>query len=205
MSPTLTQSLESIQTLDGWCSAEKASALASLVLDRRPKLCVELGVFGARSLIAIGLALREVGECGRVWGIDPWTVSSAVEGTVGDANAEWWRSIDIQQVRNRAMTEVTNRGLWSNVSVIVAKSEDCAARFDGIDLLHIDANHSEEKSTLDVHLWAPRVKDEGIILFDDADWGTTQKALADLQLHYADPVRDIISSTGSICRQFRKR
>lgn len=206
MTEMLKQSIQFIQSLHGWCSKEKAEALAEIVVQHKPKVCVELGVFGGRSLIVIGLALREVGECGMVWGIDPWTVDAAIEGNVGEANADWWKSIDIQDIRNKAMSAVTSQNLWANVSVIVAKSENVASLFNQIDFLHVDSNHSEEKSTLDVHLWSNRVKSGGHILFDDADWISTQKALSELKEHYADVIRDIVTpETGSICRVFRKR
>jgi hypothetical protein len=46
-----------------------------------------------------------------------------------------------------------------------------------IDILHIDGNHSEEKSVRDVLLWSSSVSPLGAVVMDDTDWQTTQKAV----------------------------
>jgi hypothetical protein len=47
-------------------------------------------------------------------------------------------------------------------------------------MIHIDGNHSEELSTLDVQLWLPKVRSKGMVLMDDTDadqWPSVQKAV----------------------------
>ena len=39
-----------------------------------------------------------------------------------------------------------------------------------IDILHIDGNHSEQASYLDVTKWVPLVRSGGWIFFDDMTW-----------------------------------
>lgn len=172
---TVLSSLQAINSLHGWCSTEKAEAMARLILMEKPALCVELGVFGARSLIAQGIALKHAGG-GVVWGIDPWTKEAAVEGTNAKANDEWWSSLDLDDIRNGALNAVSRAGLWDHIRVIVAKSHDCYPMFHDIDILHQDSNHSEEVSLLEAQRWVPLVRQGGYIWFDDIDWQSTEKA-----------------------------
>ena len=201
----LLSKLNQITNLHGWCSIEKATAMAELVLETNPKLCVELGVYGGRSLIATGFALQEANADGVVWGIDPYTINAALEGNIGDANVEWWRKLDIHEICRHALSSITAFGLWNHIRLIIAKSEQSHTLFPSIDILHIDSNHSEEKSTQDVRLWAPLVKPGGYIWFDDADWTTTQNALNVIQEYYADRVKDVVSHDSGVCRLYRKR
>lgn len=167
---------------EGWCTPEKAEAMAELILEVRPRLSVEIGVFGGRSLVAQAQALRYAQvPFGSVWGIDPWTVDAALAGDVGDANAAWWANLDIGAIRDGCMRGITERGLWPWTRVIVARSEDCYKRFHGIDVLHIDGNHSEEVSTADVANWLPTVRQGGYVWFDDIEWSTTKRAVKMLE------------------------
>ena len=49
---------------------------------------------------------------------------------------------------------------------------------DGLfDVIHLDGNHSEETSCMDVELWFSKLKKGGYWIMDDANWETTQKAI----------------------------
>src|SRR4051812_4885595 len=82
--------------LPGWCSAEKGAWLfdAAIRLRRdlgRPLSCVEVGVYGGRSLLAVALALREC-DGGYACGIDPYTRESATEAQTEPRSRDWWAS-----------------------------------------------------------------------------------------------------------------
>lgn len=158
-------------TRPGWCSAEKAERLAFAVLEIRPKLCVEIGVFGGSSLAPQLLALQHLGS-GRVVGIDPWETVAALEEMIDEANRGWWGSIDIEAIRKGCESFVADHGLTPYCELVVARSEDVASRFAdaAIDMLHVDGNHSEAKSTKDVELYLPKVRAGGLIFFDDVSW-----------------------------------
>ena len=64
-----------LPSLEGWCSREKALNFIDLVLEVKPQVCVEIGVFGGSSLFPVASALKHRGE-GIVIGIDPWDNSS---------------------------------------------------------------------------------------------------------------------------------
>lgn len=199
MNDELRQQLHFINTLEGWCSTAKAEAIAQLVIEHKPSTVVELGIFGARSLIAFGMGLRAVGHDGVVWGIDPWTKEAALEGEEGTPNGDWWSKLNMDLIRNGAMNAVTTAGLWPWVRVIVAKSQECYDKFSEIDFLHIDAAHAEAQAFNDASLWYPRVRNGGIILFDDIDWPTTAKAVS-----YLGERCNTLFDVGT-CRVFQKK
>jgi len=158
--------------------------LCKFILADRPELVVELGVFGGSSFVPQLMALR-VNGTGHGHGIDPWSVDAALEEMKLDANKDWWGSLDLQAVYNRLVDHLNANGLASYASLHQAKAEDMVDSFgdQSIGLLHIDGNHGEEHSYADATLWFPKVKDNGLICFDDIWWTeggtdpTTRRAL----------------------------
>jgi hypothetical protein len=71
-----------------------------------------------------------------------------------------------------------------------------------VDVLHIDGNHSRWDSVRDVTMWVDRVRDGGIVYFDDEDWGTTQNA-QELLLMKCDKIDEI--KTSNVCGVYQKR
>lgn len=170
-----------LEKLPGWCTPEKGKRMASLARDAH--LCVELGVFGARSLISIALALREARHSlARVDGIDPYTPSASLEGKNAPENDEWWSKLDYEAVASEAQTALYRLELIPYAHLIRMRSCDVVDFYvDGtIDLLHQDANHSEQTSCEEVARWAPKIRPGGIWIADDTDWESTQKAQRDL-------------------------
>lgn len=186
------QILKEIPTLQGWVSAERGIEMAELIIKHRPLICVELGVFGGRSLIAQALALKQNG-IGQIYGIDPWKTEAALEGE-SKPNQEWWsKNVDLHEIHRGTMEAIWRLGLDEWAVVIRAKSQDAADLFvTGIDYLFIDGNHSEIASVRDVNTYLPKVTSEGIIIFDDADWPSTQKALQLLNAE-CDLIKDSVT------------
>jgi predicted O-methyltransferase YrrM len=172
--------------LHGWCTIEKAHALAELIWQEQPKLCVEIGVFGGRSLFAIATAVRAT-EQGFSVGIDPWCVDSVLEGESDPANREWWAKLDMESIFHGAASVLAP--FIRSCGILRATSQDAAQFFgDGsIDFLHIDGNHSEKVSCRDVGLYMPKLRQGGILVFDDVDWRSTKKA-QELVADYCDEV-----------------
>lgn len=209
----LTESLrreiaDAIKPMEGWCSEVKAIAMAELILEVQPQLCVEIGVFGGRSLIPQAIALRANGR-GLVIAIDPWKRSAALEGDNGTDNDRWWSNLDYHAIHASCVNHIWKHGLDDQIILVRNTGEQClsfidAYGIDQIDLVHIDGNHSEFTSCRDVTQWVPRVKSNGYIWFDDTNWQSTQKAL-ELMLHYAVPVKDVGDDKEGWCRLFRKK
>lgn len=169
--------------LPGWCTPAKGKRMAALA--RGASLCVELGVFGGRSLVSIALALRadQVPEYGRVDGIDPFTATAALEGTNDPANDQWWSKLDYEAIARVAQEALYRLELMPYARLVRMRSRDVVGFYgDGtIDLLHQDSNHSEEVSCEEVALWAPKLRSGGHWIFDDTDWPTTKKAQLNLE------------------------
>lgn len=168
--------------MDGWCSAEKAEALKDVVMTSKPKLAVEIGVYGGRSLIAIALSLKAVGEGGYVIGIDPWDAEVSAQGfPEGDENRKWWARLNHSDVMHRCERHIGFNKVGEQVTLLRLTSNEAhrvlgTAKEPFIDLLHIDGNHSEECSVADVEHYVPFVRPGGVVVFDDTNWGTTKHA-----------------------------
>jgi hypothetical protein len=166
-----------IPKLEGWVSPERGCEMADLITKHRPQVCVEIGVFGARSIISQGMALYQNGS-GKIYGIDPWRVDAALEGESGE-NAVWWKDrVDLHGIHKSAMEAIWRIGIDKQVVILRASSQNVVQLFPKIDHLFIDGNHTEVASCRDVTLYVPLVKTGGIVIFDDTDWPSTQKAVA---------------------------
>ena len=188
-----------IKSLEGWVSPERGVELYDLIVQEKPVICVEIGVFGGRSLIAQAMALRSLGA-GKIYGIDPWKTEAALEGE-NVANKEWWsKNVDLHGIHRGTMEAIWRLGLDEWAIVIRAKSQDCRWLFEGgVDWIFLDGNHSEVSSCRDVNNYVPLLKPGGILIFDDADWPSTQAALKLL-----DAQCDLLKDAGSY-RIYKKK
>lgn len=169
------KAFKAMDELDGWCSKEKASVLIDMVLMLKPKMVVEIGVYGGKSLVPMAFALREAGS-GVVVGIDPWSREESAVGMDG-VNLDFWGKLNHEKIYQGLVSKVQQFGLENQIILIRATSEK-AEPIPEIDILHIDGNHSEETSLIDVYKWVPLVRKGGLIIFDDVNWATTNKATA---------------------------
>jgi hypothetical protein len=146
------------------------------------ELCVELGVFGGRSLISIALGLARSGF-GRVDGIDPFAAAAALEGTNDPANSAWWSNLDYEAVSRSAQEAIYRLKLMPYAHLVRMYSRDVAAFYDdaSVSLLHQDSNHSAEISCEEVALWTPKIRPGGYWILDDANWASTQKAQREIE------------------------
>lgn len=160
--------------LEGWCSKEKASILIDIIQKNKMQTVVEIGVWGGKSLIPMAFALQNIGT-GQVYGIDPWSSEASTIGMDG-ANHSWWSQVDHDCIYQGLINKIAQFNLERYISLIRSTSEN-AAPIHNIDLLHIDGNHSEEASYIDVTKWVPYLKSGGYVVFDDINWRTTGKAV----------------------------
>jgi predicted O-methyltransferase YrrM len=167
--------LEAEAKLAGWCSREKALVIASTVLRERPKICVEIGIFGGRSLVPCAAALRYIGA-GEIYGVEAWSPNIAIENATNEANDDWWSKVDFAGVKQEFYRFIAATNLTRHVRLIEAPSGRAAALFDQIDFLHIDGSHSVVNAAEDVILYARKVRSGGIVVFDDVNWQSTAPA-----------------------------
>lgn len=169
---------EELPTMEGWMLPERGLAMAALILEYKPKVVVEIGVFGGRSMFCIALALRHNNNGGQIYAIDPWEKGVALDGEVVESCREWWGTLDIESIHQKAMGVIWKHNLDKWAVVIRSASHHCHSLFTEIDALNIDGNHNEFQSCRDVELFVPKLKAGGFLWFDDSDWPSTQKALA---------------------------
>lgn len=167
--------ISNIDKIHGWCTIEKCLKIQEIIEKYNLKFCVELGVFGGKSLIAIALSLK---NNGKVIGIDAWDKNVCLLGENDIKNNEWWQKIDYEYFYNYTIELIKEYNCDQIVEIWRNTSENVYDKFENesIDFLHIDANHSESESTKDVTLYAPKIKINGFILLDDTDWITTKNA-----------------------------
>lgn len=192
------------QIKEGWCSVEKAIAMADLIVEHKPRLCVEIGVFAGRSIVPQAMALNYLGNGGIVYGIDPWNRFEGAAGDDDEKNKSWWESIDINGIHNYAVDQIWGRDLQNRCVLIRAPSYACYGLFDNIDILHIDGNHADPSAQRDVRLYVPRVKPGGFVWFDDANWHQTQNAV-NMMGNYCDLVKSVESCNLYQRREFKSR
>jgi predicted O-methyltransferase YrrM len=197
--------LEAEAKLAGWCSREKAMVIARLVLKEKPRTCVEIGIYGGRSLVPCAAALRHNGQ-GHIYGIEAWSPNVAIEYATNEANDDWWSKVDFTRIKQEFFRFVSATNLTRHVRVIEASSGRAASLFDTIDFLHIDGSHSIVNAAEDVTLYARKVRSGGIVIFDDINWQSTAparellNALCDTVQILKDP------ETGAdICAVLRRR
>ena len=162
------QALAYMQQLDGWCSPEKARFLIDLICRAQPKVIVEIGVWGGKSLIPMAYALKVLNQ-GMIYGIDPWESKESVQWIMEDVNRAFWSWANHDWILQGLLAKIQQFDLGSQITLIKDTSEKAPPIY-GIDILHIDGNHSEHTSYIDVTKWVPLVNSGGWIIFDDMTW-----------------------------------
>jgi cephalosporin hydroxylase len=167
---------------DGWCWEDKAIKLAEVVWTLKPKLTVEVGVFGGKSFIPMAAVVahldQNTGNHSAV-GIDAWAAAAALENNLGTAHEQFWKDqAMLDAVHARAIGRC-NALACRNVKLVKGWSTDAINDFDDgeIGLLGLDSNHSEETSVRDVTTWLKKVSIGGVLAFDDTAWPSQQKAV----------------------------
>jgi hypothetical protein len=150
----------------GWCSPEKAHALASIIVAMRPKVTVEIGVYAGRSGISMAMAHKFI-NYGQVIGIDPFTNQAAAEGYEGE-NAKWWGELDIEDILRQFNERIGRYHLEPYFQLQRVKSDDAPVP-DVICCLHVDGQHTEQ-AVRDVERFASHVRIGGIVIMDDIQW-----------------------------------
>jgi Methyltransferase domain len=155
---------------DGWCSVEKANALASTIVAIRPNLIVEIGIWSGKSLIPMALTLKKLGK-GKLIGIDPWDNKASAEDLPSGEDKDWWAKVDHNRVFNVFNKWVADTKIEPFIEIHRCRSDEFKVDKIGlIDLLHIDGSHGEQASTYDVKNFASKVRRGGFLFMDDIGW-----------------------------------
>lgn len=170
--------LTHLSHIHGWCSEDKAQKMMDLIYQVKPKLCVEIGVFGGSSIWPQALALK-YNHAGLVYAIDPWDKDACIAGyEPSDPNYKWWSSVDLEMIYKSFVDLVYKNRLNDYVKICRSSAQNALSMFndESIDILHIDGNHTKEFALSDAYLYFPKVKKGGYIWFDDMNWSSTSAA-----------------------------
>ena len=180
---------QAVKNLQGWCSVEKARTMVKYIRQTRPEVCVEIGVYGGKSLFPCAAALRENGR-GVIYGIEAWSPDTAVENPTTEKNDAWWKSIDFGRIKSNFFSFMIQHRLHQQIRILEAPSAQVAHLFTRIDFLHIDGGHSTINAAQDVIYYATRVPNGGIIVMDDIEWPSTKPAY-DILLSFCEQIETI--------------
>lgn len=174
------------QVFDGWCSYQKASILIDIILACKPKTILEVGVWAGKSLVPMAYTLKLIGK-GKIYGIDPWDTYASIQGVMHEVTRTFWMLADHEEIFQGLNKQLKEFDLQNYVELIRSTSAD-APLLQDIDILHIDGNHSDETSYIDVTKWVPQVRNGGFIIFDDINWSengvrTNSRAVEYLNQH----------------------
>src|SRR4030095_11519908 len=115
--------LHYIPHMEGWSEPDRCCEMAECILEIKAQVCVDIGVFGARSHVAMGFAARELGT-GRVYGIDNWNPSASSDNDDNKEGVEWWeKRSNLETIHQLAMRAIWDHRLEPWVTIIRAKSE----------------------------------------------------------------------------------
>ena len=169
-----------INSLEGWCTVEKALNFIDLVLEVKPKVCVELGVFGGKSLYPVAAALKLLDNGSSVIGVDPWDRFECIkyyDPVKDEASLRWWGKLNIDFIYSSYLHMLKRFDLEPYVDTIRSTSEEAEPQIENIDIIHMDGNHSRLVSSLDVILYLPKVRKGGYIWMNDATWADRAEAV----------------------------
>lgn len=191
-----------LPALEGWCTFEKASNFIDLILEEKPEVYVEIGVFGGRSMFPVAAALKFLGH-GIVIGIDPWDKLECVKNfdpAEDEAHFKWWSTVNLNYVYYSYLNMLRRQDLSKFVVTLKMPSEKAAAEVGNIDILYLDGNHGRGGAMQDVVLFLPKVRQGGYIWLNDALSEYKQDAVKEL-LRFCSKVKTIDSGN---CILFKK-
>lgn len=174
---------EVLPKIEGWCSKEKASAFIDLVLQEKPKVYVEIGVFAGASLFPVASALKFLNNGGFIIGIDPWNNKECTKNfdpLIHDSFVTWWNNIHLEWIYHSVLNLVRQENLEDYRLLMRTTSEKAAVFIEEIDILYLDGNHSIQSLSKDVDLYVPKVRSGGYIWLNDFTRENIKKVLDQL-------------------------
>lgn len=166
--------------MHGWCTEQRASELAGMVLALRPAVTVCCGVWGGRDTFALAMAHRSIGF-GQVIAIDPWKAAASAAGQTGE-DLKWWNDQSKHDAVYRDFIARRERyGLMPYIELHKKSSRDVTVP-KHIGVLIVDANHGPE-AIEDTKRFARNVKTGGFVYMDDEKWagGAVTEAIKALE------------------------
>lgn len=180
-----------------WCTKEKTKAIVALVLNTKPLLSVEIGVFGGSSFLPIVLSMN-YNNIGKTVGIDSWNNNHCVRYMDNDdPNKAWWSTLDLNSIYQSFYKISKDQELLPSFTIHRQDSLKAAQKFDdeSIEFLHFDGNHAYEGVLKEFQSFLPKVKKGGYILVSDLMWfdgkGNPIHEAANFLFEFCDLIEDL--------------
>lgn len=164
---------EKISKLSGWCQQHKAERLYDLVVEHKPKIIVELGVYGGRSLVALAEAAQITNST--VIGVDPYSVLEMQQHNL-DGSEIKFTPPDLKMIMKEATDAILH---YKDVTLLEMTSGAAFESFPyrEVNMIHIDANHSSYAVLADLNMWSRKLAPNAIVVMDDINWETVADAI----------------------------
>lgn len=164
----------------GWTSVEKAQTMAKQIVELRPEISVEIGVYAGKGMVSMALA-NDFIDYGMVIGIDPYLPRASVEGQLDPNDQKFWGALDHEAIYKLCQENLLKYGVSHRALLLRSTSDDFAPP-ENIGFLRIDGNHGEQAAR-DFERYAPKMKVGGLLYADDINWTgmAISKAVAKLK------------------------
>ena len=113
----------------------------------------------------------------KIYGVDPYKVQK--ENTLYEKNInEEYNDESLSIIKRKILKESLK---YPNLEIIVDRSDNASKQFDkeSIDFVFIDGDHSYESVKTDINCWEPKVKEDGLIMGHDYNWGNIARAVGE--------------------------
>ena len=172
---------------------EKCALICYIAEVLNYKNYLEIGVYKGRSLFSIAAGLKQIHQTGVLaTGIDPYTADCFVEEE-GDpeiieavqyfAKNNNFEELFSEVLQNRKLCQLENEVTIVRESSLVASEK---IQSDKYEILHIDGNHDSEVVSKDAALYIPKIKRNGVIIFDDIDFPGPKKIYEHYKNEYVE-------------------
>jgi predicted nuclease of predicted toxin-antitoxin system len=137
------------------------------------KVGVEIGVNEGETVFEIAKSNPKL----KLYGIDPYKVQQ--ENILYERNiSQKYNDNSLNIIKRKTLKEAFR---YPNLEIIVDNSINVSKQFDkeSIDFVFIDGDHSYESVKNDIKYWEPIVKENGLIMGHDYNWGDVARAVGE--------------------------
>jgi len=196
--PALREAIRgAIGALEGWCSLGKSERMCEVIIERRCRLVIELGVFGGRSLAPMALTLKHLGS-GTAFGIEAYDPAVATAEETDANNDGWWRALDFGAIKRPLLDFVLRHDLALVLKLVELSSDEAFRAFDSprfrgkVDFLHVDGAHAQAQVMRDVLQWTRLLAPDAVVVLDDIHWPGVQAAQALVKQGFPETIHEFI-------------
>ena len=133
------------------------------------KIGVEVGVNEGENIFEIAKNNSKL----KIYGVDPYKIQK--ENILYN---EEYNDESLSIIKRKILKESLK---YPNLKIIIDRSDNASKQFDkeSIDFVFIDGDHSYESVKTDINCWEPKVKEDGLIMGHDYNWGDVARAVGE--------------------------